>query len=374
VPGRCRIRVETIYRELNDAYFWFHPYLTAVPAAGGQPPAVILLTQKHLNADDHYSGSYVLRSDDLGRTWRGPAEIPALGWWRQGQLHVSVASLVPNWHAPTGRVLAIGHSCLYDDGGRIIDQAGATRVYYTVYDPAADAWTSLQALDEPAPGCHGAAAGCDQWLIESDGTVLLPVYVVDRPGESWYVTVWKCAFDGQRLACTETGSRLARPAGRGLHEPSLARLGGRYFLTIRSDDSAFVTAGDDGLHFETLRPWTFDDGQPLGSYNTQQHWASCGGDLFLVYTRRGAGNDHIFRHRAPLFIAAVDPERLAVRRASEQVLLPERGVPMGNFGVAAVTAEQTWVTVGENMWNYGQYSPTARGAEGAILLARIERD
>ena len=41
------------------------------------------------------------------------------------------------------------------------------------------------------------------------------------------------------------------------------------------------------------REWRFDDGSPLGSYNTQQHWVTVGGGLFLVYTRKGADNDHI---------------------------------------------------------------------------------
>ena len=30
--------------------------------------------------------------------------------------------------------------------------------------------------------------------------------------------------------------------------------------------------------------------------------------IFLVYTRKGVGSDHVFRHRAPLFMAQVDPK------------------------------------------------------------------
>ena len=59
----------------------------------------------------------------------------------------------------------------------------------------------------------------------------------------------------------------------------------------------------------------------------------------MVYTRRGANNDHVFRHRAPLFIAQVDPEKLVVLRVTERVVLPERGVPLGNFGVSALVRE-----------------------------------
>ena len=49
------------------------------------------------------------------------------------------------------------------------------------------------------------------------------------------------------------------------------------------------------------------------------------GGLFLVYTRRGANNDHIPRNRAPLFIARVDPGKLHVIRATERIAIPERG-------------------------------------------------
>jgi hypothetical protein len=68
--------------------------------------------------------------------------------------------------------------------------------------------------------------------------------------------------------------------------------------------------------------------------------------LFLVFTRRGANNDHIPRNRAPLFMAQVDPEKLQVIRRTEQELIPERGVMLGNFGAAAVDENETWVEAG----------------------------
>lgn len=63
--------------------------------------------------------------------------------------------------------------------------------------------------------------------------------------------------------------------------------------------------------------------------------------LFLVYTRRGAGNDHVFRNRAPLFIAQVDPERLVVMRATERLLVPEHAARLGNFGVTEISEDET---------------------------------
>jgi hypothetical protein len=129
-----------------------------------------------------------------------------------------------------------------------------------------------------------------------------------------------------------------------------------------------VTASGDGLRWQPIKEWTFDDGRPLGSYNTQQHWLAHSGGLFLVYTRRGAGNDHMFRHRAPLFIARVDPDRLCVLRATERVLIPERGGELGNFGAAAVSEHESWVTVSEGIWTD---DARRRGADGSTFVARI---
>src|SRR5262249_20894371 len=99
-----------------------------------------------------------------------------------------------------------------------------------------------------------------------------------------------------------------------------------------------------------------------------QHWLVHSDGLFLVYTRRGAANDHIFRHRAPLFIARVDPATLRVLRSTERVLIPERGAELGNFGTAAIDERESWVTVAEGVWHDDAHR---RGAKGAVFVARV---
>src|SRR5690606_34037469 len=101
-----------------------------------------------------------------------------------------------------------------------------------------------------------------------------------------------------------------------------------------NDLKAYVCTSADAKNWSEPQPWTFDDGSELGSYNTQAHWLVHKEGLFLSYTRRGANNEHIVRNRAPIFIARVDPERLCVLRESEQILIPERGVMLGNFGAS----------------------------------------
>lgn len=89
----------------------------------------------------------------------------------------------------------------------------------------------------------------------------------------------------------------------------------------------------------------------------------------MVYTRRGANNDHVARNRAPLFIAEVDPEKLHVIRESERILIPNKGAALGNFGVCDVSEDETWVTVAENMYN-----PKVQeyGSDGSVWVARIQ--
>ena len=113
-----------------------------------------------------------------------------------------------------------------------------------------------------------------------------------------------------------------------------------------------ICASDDGLHYTEPKKWTWTDGTDLGNYNTQQHWVTHGDDLYLVYNRKGANNDHIIRHRAPLFMGKVNKETLQVMRDTERILVPERGARLGNFGVTEVSADETWVTVAEWMQTF----------------------
>ena len=214
-------------------------------------------------------------------------------------------------------------------------------------------------------------AGCNQPFVLPDGSILLPVrYQRDRERRIYTSIVARCEFDGHTLSYQSHGTEHSIPKGRGLYEPSLTQFGDRFFLTLRADDGAYVCRGDDGIHFGPAREWHFDDGSLLGSYNTQQHWVTVGGGLFLVYTRRGANNDHIFRHRAPLFIAQVDPEALVVIKATERVLLEENDACLGNSGICRVNDRESWVTCGEVQVNDG----ARKGERNRVLFARILAD
>ncbi len=185
----------------------------------------------------------------------------------------------------------------------------------------------------------------------------------------------RCTFDGTTLTSIENGDEPTVEIGRGLYEPSLTRFQGKYYLTLRNDSAGYVAVGDDGLHFSQPQKWLWDDGTDLGNYNTQQHWVTHSDGLFLAYTRKGANNDHVFRHRAPLFIAQVDPRTMRVIRSTERILVPEHGARYGNFRVTEVNAHETWVTECEWMQTWGPnfiIPPDNKyGANNKVYAARI---
>jgi len=372
-PLPFTVQLDVPLRELHPDWCWFHPRAAAIPGAGqGGGPAVVLTLQRHLKVSDHYSGLSFMRSDDGGRTWTPPVLPPQLDWRKAGAETIAVCDVTPGWHAPSGRLIALGVKLRYSAAGdQLLDQPRSHELAYAVYDPAANTWSAWQELAMPQTDTKFflVAPGCVQWLVRSDGTLLIPTYFKGRAGSDYSVTVLNCAFDGQKLTYLRHGDELTLAGGRGLCEPSLVRYRGRYYLALRNDARGYVTTSDDALHWAPIKPWTFDDGSDLGSYNTQAHWLAHGDGLFLSYTRRGANNDHIARNRAPLFLAQVDPERLCVIRATEQVLMPERGVMLGNFGASPIDENESWVTDAE--YAFGT-APNPRGADGSVFIARVQ--
>jgi hypothetical protein len=303
--------------------------------------------------------------------WRGPIAIPELDWRQERDVTISVADVTPGWHAASGRLLAIGCQVPYSRTGEQI-VGGPPRQHqtaYAVYNPQNDSWSAWQILVMPdGEKFNFSRNACSQWLIKPDNTLLVPLYFGRDALGPWSVTVAECSFDGQQLKYGRHGDELELNVVRGLVEPSIVAYDNRYFLTIRNDERGYVSVSEDGLHWSFIKPWTFDDGEELGSYNTQQHWIAHSDGLFLIYTRRGAMNDHMFRHRAPLFIARVDANRLHVLRDSERVLIAERGGELGNFGAAAIDPSQSWVTVSEGVWTD---DARQRGANGSTFVARV---
>ncbi len=341
----------------TERWDWWQARTAFVP--GKKPLLVTTMSQTGKATSHDFHDILQSISRDGGRTWSAPAVVASLKRTRQRDgFEIAPGDLWPTFHTKTGLILATGKTFNFEGGKREVRLR--ERVSYAVMNPTTGQWSAMGLLPVPRKDHSGATitganAGCTQRVDLPNGDVLLPVrYWRDPKVHRYTSVVMRCAFNGKTLTYKEHGTEHTIPTGRGLYEPSLVAFGGRYFLTLRANGSAYVTRGKDGLHFEPVREWKFDDGTVLGSYNTQQHWVTVGGGLFLVYTRRGADNDHIFRHRAPLFIAQVNPDTVRVVRATERVLIPENHATLGNSGVCRISAGESWVTCGEGLMRLGK--------------------
>jgi hypothetical protein len=337
------------------------------------PPLWLTTMSRTARVGAHgYHDVFQSTSQDRGNTWTRPTVIPSLRRAKQPDGYEVVAGdLWPMWHAATGTILVTGKTFNFEAGTK--ENILREKVSYAVIDPATGRCGPLRTIDLPPRDHEGRPfiapnAGCHQRVDLPDGEILLPIRYQKSESKRNYTTiVSRCRFDGETLAYIEHGSEHSVPTRRGLYEPSLTQFGSEFFLTMRADDGAYVTRSSDGITFAPDIPWAFDDGDPLGSYNTQQHWVTVGGRLYLVYTRRGANNDHIMRHRAPLFIAQVDPVQLHVLRNTEQVLVPENDATLGNSGVCRISDTETWVTVAEGRVSLGP----RKGENNRVILAKI---
>ncbi len=360
---------------------WCHPRAGIVPGAGrnGAPRVVMTMNTLSVSGSDVFKAMHGLRTDDLGKTWAEPRELSNLAVKYETiddvKRPVAVSDFWPRWHATTKTLLGTGHTVVYTPDWKVAHPR-PRHTSFSTYDLVKDQWAPWQKLAMPdGDKFHDSGAGCTQRYDLADGTILLPIYFRPQKKNS-RVTIAQCSFDGKTLRFEKHGNELSvDDKTRGLHEPSLTRFNDEYFLTIRNDKRGFVTRSKDGLNFAPIQPWKFDDDSDLGNYNTQQHWVTHSEGLFLVYTRRGANNDHVFRHRAPLFMAQVEPKRLRVIRKTEQILVPARGARLGNFGVTDVNENETWVTTAEWMqtWgpNYVLPVDNKYGADGSVYVARI---
>lgn len=358
-----RVQLDVVHQGYDGEWCFVQNRVGIVPRPGGQPPILVMtMNPLKLVGSDTYYTVHDVRSEDLGKTWTKPTPHEGLARRPDGELagqpmQIGVCDFWPKWHARTGKLLNIGHTVRYvDDQHPVPNMRRETA--YTVYDPEAKTWTPWTRLTMPGDDSltYDCGAGCIQRVDLPNGDILLPVYGGQRTKDDPYthVKVIRCGFDGAKLTVLEEGTPLRQESKRGFAEPSLTKFRDKYYLAIRHDDTGYVATSDDGLHFNEPKPWCWDDGTSLGNYNTQTHWVTHSDALYLCYTRRGGNNDHVFRHRAPIFIGEVDPVQLQVRRATERVVIPERGARLGNFGICEVSENETWVTDSEWMQTWNQ--------------------
>jgi len=399
------VEVETIFHGRRRNECWFEPTAALTPPGRNGDASRVMVAASQLTGNDIGPHHYTWTGDG-GKTWSNPAESQAL---QVNPLENDVFErpwLSPCYHDASDTLLLIGATCFTQDvlpspgikgethalwSPRAKDMSLQADLIYSQWDPDSEdclpwqrvAWQPLFRDDDVT---RVYSPDVCQRVELPDGDLLCPVTVSGRDGRG-QSAVLRLAWDGETLRAVARGNVLDCADVRGFHEPSLVRHGERCLLTIRNDVRAYVAESADGLNFSPPQPWTFDDGEELGSYNTQQHWLAHGDALFLVYTRRSELSNGVVRHRAPLFMAEVDPERVCVLRDTERIVMPENGARMGNFCTLDVDDREAWVITGEWLQQlvpgYGEGMPffadAGRGDSpynriqyiGDLLLARI---
>ena len=340
-------------------------------ATDGKGTALIAFQRLLLSGMDVFYGQFMSRSADGGATWSEPVEMKVAKDVFEDGFRVTRYATV-YYGGKSGRWFAVGSADLYADDRTPYLKCKNGRPYVRPIQMFVDAvrgeYTGFRDLTFPLP--YEMAKPFGQVLECDNGDILVPFYFCP-PGNGFktrIVTV-RYAFRGDLLEVVKVGVPVARDGlVRGLCEPSLARLGGKVYMTIRSDEVGLWAVSDDGLEFSTPRPWTWTDGSRIGNRNTQQHWVSASGGLFLAYTREDASNGHVFRNRAPIFMARFDPVCGGLVRDTERQLVPELGARLGNFCVAE-TAGENWLAVAEWMQPRGceRY-----GSDNSIWLVKIK--
>lgn len=349
---------------------WVQARAGAIP---GNPGSVVMTMQKlSLSCSDVFFAINEMRSDDGGATWSGPYEHSETLGRRKEKADVEAVpcDFTPKWHTKSGKLLGTGHVARYS-GNELMAEPRSRDAVYSVYDQNNRTWSTWNTVKMPEDDIFfNCGAGSAQRWDCDDGTILLPIYTKAKDSYRYKSAVVRCAFDGEILSYIEHGDFLECPDERGLYEPSIIYFQGRYFLTMRNDLCGYVATSRDGLHWSKPKRWDFDNGIELGNYNTQQHWVIGGDKLYLTYTRRCVWNNHVFRHRAPIFMAEVNLDELTIKRNTERIIISERGARLGNFQPVQINDKETWIVAAEWMQNDNK----GFGVEGAKYCEQFGSD
>ena len=341
-----------------------------------------------LSGCDVFYGMYISTTADGGETWSPLKQSKNLV--RRdigGGVQIAMCDATPTYHRATGKLLLLGHYAAYIND-KLMPSPRPRHTVYSVYDVETGDFSPFKLLEMPTDAeetYFACGNGSGQSLELPNGELLIPVYYSSKQAarDPWHscssVSVLRCAFDGESLRLLEIGNSLTVSVPRGLGEPSVVYHKGEYLLALRNDLSGYVAKGTDGLNYGEPTELVFDNGENVGNYCTQQHWITLGDKLYMVYTRRGLGNDHVFRHRAPLLMAEFDADRTCVIRDTERVVVPERGARLGNFGCHSMPdGESAFVFAAEWMQTCSPDQSNWRrcaeyGSDNSIFISRIRK-
>jgi len=195
-------------------------------------------------------------------------------------------------------------------------------------------------------------------------TILQPFYTSEGQCRSVQTMVARIEEDG--IVPLYISNALTNHHQRGFLEPHLAQYGGRCFMTVRAEDKrGYIMSSDNsGRTWNTPVPWKWENGDEIPMHTTMTKLLSHSEGLALVYTRI-QDNNNVFRNRAPLYIADINEETLRLKRSTERIFVPDRGLPLGNFWVWPVNQHESYVVTAE-------WPRDGRKNNGDVWLAKVK--
>lgn len=334
----AKIETSILWPGKREGSAWFHPKATRTPHS-------IFLTAQRITGSDVYHQVHFTESFDEGKTWTPRQPIPGLERRILGDGYEDLlCDVVPEYHAPSRSILCLGSDVHYRHE-KLVKPFTDRWIRYFFRRPDGT-WTTPRQLrfDHPAAS-QTMSAGCGQRLTLANGDVLIPVYLgAEQTPRA--VTTLLCSCRDESLSVKAHGRILHYAVRRGLLEPSLMQAAGLYWMTIRAEDNrGYFSSSPDGLAWSDIRPYLFDDGSPLITSTTQQHWLRHQDSLWLAYTRKDPSNEHIFRWRTPTWLAQFDTNRRVLLKATERIAIPMDGPAYhGNFHPMHGNERETWIT------------------------------
>ena len=334
---------------------------------------VFTMTALKLVGMDVYSGLFFATTKDAGKTWSEFKESKNVKRHatKEGNFKM-LLDPTPIYHKQSDKFIIFGAEVTYMPDNKI---KGKYSACFSFFNEKSNEWSVPQNIDLPF---ESSTAGSAQPYVEDNGTILLPISHKNLKttgyGRTPETCILRCKVQNENIICIQHSNSISIPVPRGLGEPSIVKSGDEYFITMRNDYCGYIAKTKNPMVIDLIYPLCFDTTKAeIGNYNTQTHLVENNGKVFVVYTRRGANNDHVFRHRAPLFMAEVNKKNLMLKKVTERALTPNRGARMGNFGTNKISHNKWIVVAAEWMQgDKGWQGCMQHGSDNSIFATEID--
>ena len=205
-PGLIeKIKTAVIWPGRTKGKTWFHPRVCMIPS---KPNPVALMTCQTITGSDVFSQVFWSCSSDNGQSWTPPIPLASLG--RQilpNGIEEGTCDVVPDYHAKTNSVLAIGHNVYYKNDA--LTQPYQNRYPVYVVGDVNGNWLDRKKIEWDNPETTGIyTSGCAQRITLENGQIILPLSFGPKEREDRKVCTVQCSYDGKALTILESGNAL----------------------------------------------------------------------------------------------------------------------------------------------------------------------